>query len=131
MREGEVTCDVRCPVPDTINRVIFPACIRRRTVGGSRASDQLDAALRQAFYVDRQCISIPSIILDVARTRPDIDVNQLGRRIAQGAGVAAICNDFEHARSIPIQGSPFIEAPDGTSGSRLNNVSLGPMASRR
>ncbi|MGP9837323.1 DsbA family oxidoreductase [Arthrobacter sp. 179] len=82
-------------------------------VGGLRASDQLDAALRQAFYIDHRCISIHSVILDTARTCPDLDPVQLERQLAQGAGIAAIHHDFEQARSLPIQGSPVVETADG------------------
>lgn len=87
-------------------------------VGGLRASDQLDAALRRAFYIDHKCISIPSVILDAAKTCPDVDHFRLGKRLAAGNGIAEIYNDFEDARSIPIQGSPVIETP---SGARLHN----------
>lgn len=82
-------------------------------VGGLRASDQLDAALRQAFYTDHWCISVHSVIGDVARTCPDLDSVQLERRLTQGAGIAAIHHDFEQARSLPIQGSPVIETAGG------------------
>lgn len=83
-------------------------------VGGLRASDQLDAALRAAFYTDHQCISIPSVILDAARTCPDLDDAALHHHLAKGAGMAAIYHDYEHAHSSPIQGSPVIETADGT-----------------
>lgn len=87
-------------------------------VGGLRASDQLDAALRKAFYVDHKCISIPSVILDTAKTCPDVDHLRLGKRLAAGDGITEIYNDFELARSTPIQGSPVIETPNGA---RLHN----------
>lgn len=87
-------------------------------VGGLRASAQLDTALRHAFYIENRCVSIPSVILDVAQTCPELDHVQLGSRLAAGEGTAAIHRDFEQARSIPIQGSPVIETADGT---RLHN----------
>lgn len=83
-------------------------------VGGLRASDQLDAALRTAFYADSRCVSIPVVILDVARTCPALDHEQLRRRMAAGAGIAEIHRDHEHARATPIQGSPVIETADGS-----------------
>lgn len=83
-------------------------------VGGLAASDQLDGALRQAFYTDHQCISIHSVITDVARTCPDVDSEQLERQLAQGAGIAAVHRDFEQARSLSIQGSPVVEIADDT-----------------
>lgn len=84
-----------------------------REVGGMRASDQLDAALRHAFYIDHQCISIPSVILDVARTCPDLDSGQLEQRLADGGGIAALYRDYAQARSSSVQGSPVIETADG------------------
>lgn len=83
-------------------------------VGGLRASDQLDSALRRAFYTDHRCISIHSVILDIARTCPDLDRVELERQLTQGAGVAAVHHDFRRARSQAIQGSPVLETADGS-----------------
>ena len=82
-------------------------------VGGLRASNQLDEGLRKAFYADHLCISVPSVILDVARTCVDLDHVRLSQLVASGEGIGAVYADFEQARSIPIQGSPVIEIPHG------------------
>ena len=97
----------------TIPAMAAVQAAKHSDVGGLRASDQLDAALREAFYTDHGCISIHSVILDAARTCPDLDHAQLKKHLAAGAGVAEIHQDYEHARSIPIQGSPVIETADG------------------
>ena len=82
--------------------------------GGLRASDQLDEALRHAFYTDHRCISIPAVILDIARECSEVDDARLEQLLAKGAGIDAIYTDFHQAKSIPIQGSPVVESPDGS-----------------
>lgn len=82
-------------------------------VGGLRASDQLDAALRDAFYVDSRCISIPSVIIEAADACPDLETSALQRRLAAGAGISDCYTDYEAARHGAIQGSPVIIAAGG------------------
>ncbi|MPV48820.1 dithiol-disulfide isomerase [Pseudactinotalea sp. HY160] len=77
---------------------------------GNRAADQLDAALRAAFYRHSRCISLPSVILDVAGECPDVDGGALAADLAAGAGIQAVHDDWRAAGDLGVQGSPQIEA---------------------
>ncbi|MHB2023913.1 MAG: DsbA family oxidoreductase [Mycobacteriales bacterium] len=78
--------------------------------GGLAASDELDTALRVAFYVEHACISIPGVILDVASGCPAVDTEALARLIAAGAGRPQVYHQYRQARSDQIQGSPHLFA---------------------
>jgi hypothetical protein len=82
-------------------------------VGGPRASDELDTALRAAFYSGHACISIPSVLLDVAADCEHVDSAALADAIARGAGRAEVYRDWRAAQGSAIQGSPHLFAPGG------------------
>lgn len=82
-------------------------------VGGLRGSDELDAALRRAFYVDGKCISIHSVILDIARTCRNVDADALADALARGVGRAEVYEQWRTAQGPEIQGSPHLFGPDG------------------
>jgi predicted DsbA family dithiol-disulfide isomerase len=77
-------------------------------VGGLRASDELDAALRRAFYEDGRCISIHAEILSVAEKCPAVFVPALEKALERGAGVAAVFDQWHIAGDLPVQGSPHL-----------------------
>ncbi|MGW6588675.1 DsbA family oxidoreductase [Streptomyces globisporus] len=81
-------------------------------VGGLAASDQLDTALRRAFLVDSRCVSLPSVILDVAGQCPLVDSDRLADAIAQGKGRAEVYRDWAEARRISVQGSATLFGAD-------------------
>ena len=74
-------------------------------IGGLTGSDELDTALRRAYLVDSRCISIPSVILEVADECKLVDTDRLAKAIAEGKGRAEVYRDWEEAKRIPIQGS--------------------------
>jgi predicted DsbA family dithiol-disulfide isomerase len=82
-------------------------------VGGPRASDELDAALRAAFYRDHLCISIPSVVLDIAAGCEHVDCDALANAIARGAGRAEVYQDWRIAQGPAVQGSPHLFAAGG------------------
>lgn len=82
-------------------------------VGGLVGSDQLDRALRHAFYAESRCISMPSVILEIARTCPNVDADTLAERIATGTGRAHLYRDWELAKGPDIQGSPHLFTATG------------------
>ena len=83
------------------------------TVGGLAASDELDGALREAFYAGGRCISIHSVILDVAASCANVDENALAEELARGSGRAEIYQDWKIAQGPEIQGSPHLFATGG------------------
>lgn len=82
-------------------------------VGGLRASDELDTALRAAFYADHACISIPSVLLDVAGQCEHVDEAALAAAIARGAGRAEVYRDWRIAQGPAVKGSPHLFAAGG------------------
>ncbi|MEU6219992.1 DsbA family protein [Streptomyces sp. NPDC047022] len=82
-------------------------------IGGLRASDELDAALRYAFYNESRCISIHPVILDVAEKCEHVDTAALEKALARGAGRAEVYRHWETAKGPGVQGSPHLFAAEG------------------
>jgi predicted DsbA family dithiol-disulfide isomerase len=82
-------------------------------VGGLLASDELDDALRRAFYVDGACISIHPVILDVAEHCARVDEDALAAALARGEGRQAIYKQWKVAEGPEVQGSPHLFAKGG------------------
>lgn len=85
------------------------------SVGGLGASMQLDSALRAAFYTDQLCISMISVIEDVARQCTEVDAGALMDRLSHGAGHAEVFKQWKVAQSDAIQGSPQLFTASGAS----------------
>lgn len=81
-------------------------------VGGLRASDELDAALRRAFYEEGRCISIHAEILEVAEGCPAVFVPALKAALEGGAGTADVFAQWHIARDLPVEGSPHVFLSD-------------------
>lgn len=79
-----------------------------------QASEELDRALRYAFFHDSRCISLRSVILDVATACDALDVDALRRSLDDGAHRRTVIADFEAAQSEGVKGSPHLFLPDGT-----------------
>lgn len=79
-------------------------------IGGLAASAQLDAELRRALYVQSRCISLHSVILEVAEDCDLVDHGKLATAIAAGAGRSAVYADWRRARSEGVRGSPQLIA---------------------
>jgi len=77
-------------------------------VGGLCGSDQLDAALRRAWYVDSLCISTPGVILETAKACDLVDEDVLADRIARGAGRAEVYRQWDTAAGPEVRGSPHV-----------------------
>ncbi|HCA88132.1 MAG TPA: dithiol-disulfide isomerase [Streptomyces sp.] len=82
-------------------------------VGGLRASDELDSALRHAFFADSRCISIVTEILDIATACEYVDANALAEALERGVGRAEVYEHWRTAAGAGVQGSPQLFAADG------------------
>lgn len=78
------------------------------------ASEALDRALRAAMFAQSRCISIRSVVLDVAHETQVVDVGALAEAIDQGRARRSIMDDVEEATGDSVQGSPHLFLPDGT-----------------
>jgi predicted DsbA family dithiol-disulfide isomerase len=82
-------------------------------VGGLRGSDELDAALRVAFYAQSRCISVHPVILDVAEQCDHVDTQALAEALARGAGRTEVYEQWQTAQRPEIAGSPQLFTASG------------------
>lgn len=78
------------------------------------ASADLDRALRVAFFAQSRCISLRSVILDVAAECPTVDADALADALDAGRARRAVMDQFEVATTDAVQGSPHLFLSDGT-----------------
>ncbi|MFI5729460.1 DsbA family protein [Kribbella sp. NPDC051587] len=81
---------------------------------GLRASEELDHALRKAFWLESRSIAHRQVILDVA-TEIGIDTTALAAALDDGRARATMMADHAVATTDAVQGSPQFVLPDGTS----------------
>lgn len=78
------------------------------------ASEQLDYALRRAFFVESRCISTRHVILAVAEGCPAVDVDLLAKAFDDGRARRTVIEHKEEAERHHVQGSPHLFLPDGS-----------------
>jgi predicted DsbA family dithiol-disulfide isomerase len=81
---------------------------------GWAASEQLDLALRKAFWAEGRCISQRHVILDVAEGTNVVDVKELAADLDTGRARADVMAQFEAAREGRVNCSPHVFLADGT-----------------
>lgn len=77
------------------------------------AAEQLDMALRLAFWRDSRCISMLHEILDVADGCEQVDVDRLRDALDDGRARGAMMRVYRTHRE-DVQGSPHFFLPDGS-----------------
>ena len=82
-------------------------------VGGLRASEDLDAALRDAWYAQSRSIHLYAEILDVAASCPSVDEEALGAALKSGQARGDVFAQWEVAQTDAVQGSPHLFLADG------------------
>ncbi|GAB3196135.1 dithiol-disulfide isomerase [Nocardioides hungaricus] len=85
--------------------------------GGLRASDELDEALRRAFWVDHECVSVLPIVYRVAASCEGVDLDGLRWAMATGHGRQAILEQWPVAQSQDVVCGPHLFAARGVSSS--------------
>jgi predicted DsbA family dithiol-disulfide isomerase len=78
------------------------------------AGEELDLALRRAFWTQSQSISHRQVILDVAATAAPVDVNELAEALDDGRHRKQVMADFAVAGTDLIAASPTLRFADGT-----------------
>jgi predicted DsbA family dithiol-disulfide isomerase len=81
---------------------------------GLRASEDLDSALRRAFWLESRSIAHRQVILEVAADVESVDAAALANSLDTGRARSAIFTDHELATTTAVQGSPHLFLPDGT-----------------
>lgn len=82
-------------------------------VGGLAASEQLDAALRHAWYADSRPIQVWSVIRDVAAGCDAVDLDAFERQVRAGGGQDDVFAQWSLAGDHGVQGSPHLFTTDG------------------
>lgn len=83
-------------------------------VGGLAGSEQLDAALRHAFYAESATITLHSVVLDVAGRCDAVDAGALAGALEAGSGRSAVFEQWRESQRIEVQGSPHLYLADGS-----------------
>jgi predicted DsbA family dithiol-disulfide isomerase len=81
---------------------------------GWHASEQLDRALRKAFWAQNRCISLRHVIIDIAAETGAVDVADLTARLDMGSARSSVFAQFESARDNRVTCSPHVFLADGT-----------------
>ena len=79
------------------------------------ASEQIDRALRRAFFGESRCIAMRHVILDVAATCSGVDVDRLMDDLDRGSGRGAVFEQCRMGEGDEVNGSPQVFLPDGRS----------------
>jgi len=82
-------------------------------VGGLVASEQLDRALRRAFFAESRPIGLLTEVLAIAGECPAVDEKALEEALSSGAARSAVIRDWREHESWGVQGSPHLYLPDG------------------
>ncbi|WP_028936409.1 DsbA family oxidoreductase [Pseudonocardia spinosispora] len=95
----------------------FELVAAARRVGGPRGAEDVDYALRLAFFRDGIDVSILGGLrraLDLTRELgAELDVAEVLRVWREEPVRADVLSDYEDSKSLPIQGSPQLFLPDG------------------
>jgi len=78
------------------------------------AAEELDRALRRAFWAESRCISLRHVILEAASACDALDVTALAEAVDDGRARRALSDDWAVARGDAVRGSAHVFAPDGT-----------------
>ena len=89
--------------------------VQAATAQDARAAEELDRALRVAFFGESRCISLRHVILEVASKCDTVDTEALAGTLDDGVARRAVIARFEEAgASDEVKGSPHVFLPDGT-----------------
>jgi predicted DsbA family dithiol-disulfide isomerase len=81
---------------------------------GLRASEELDLALREAFFSKSQCVSLRHVILEVAEKCEGVDAEALRDAIDHGRARRAVFDQAVEAEREHVEGSPHFFLVDGS-----------------
>ncbi|MEV6412773.1 DsbA family protein [Kribbella sp. NPDC051718] len=81
---------------------------------GLAASEALDLALRKTFWVESRCISLRSVLLEVAAETGAVDVDRLAEALDDGRARKLVMADFAVSQTNAVQCSPHLFLADGT-----------------
>ena len=80
---------------------------------GHIVSDRLDAALRQAWYAQGRCLSVPTVIEEIALSVEGLDTPRLMGALERGGSRQTVYDDWRDAAGGIVRGSPHFFGPEG------------------
>lgn len=100
--------------PDTwpSSTLLAMEAVRAAQAQGAGAHEQLDRALRVAFFEEHRCISLRHVILEIAERCPAVDAGTLADALDIGVAREAMIDDHRDALRF-VQGSPHLFFADG------------------
>src|SRR5436190_1740591 len=81
---------------------------------GLGASERLDIELRKAFFAESRCISMRHVILDVAGSVSELDVDELAAALDDGRARDELIEQWRAQKDGPVKGSPHLFFSDGS-----------------
>ncbi len=88
--------------------------VQAAKVQSLKASEDLDLALRRAFWVESRCITNQAVILNVASNTPGVDAAAIGKALDTGSSRGTITEQAQQSASDLVTCSPHVFLPDGT-----------------
>jgi predicted DsbA family dithiol-disulfide isomerase len=80
-----------------------------------RASEELDLALRRAFFAQSRCITMRHVVLDVAQACDSVDEEAIEDALDDGRARRDVVEQWRATDELGVEGSPHLFLPDGTS----------------
>jgi predicted DsbA family dithiol-disulfide isomerase len=85
---------------------------------GLEAADDLDLALRRAFFLDHRNLSLRTVLFEVAREVRALDLDALQEAYDSGRTRPVVLREYDEVRRRGVEGSPEVYLP---SGERVHN----------
>jgi predicted DsbA family dithiol-disulfide isomerase len=80
---------------------------------GLGVADDLDLALRRAFFIEHRNLSLRTVLFDVARAVPGLDPEALREAYDSGRTRRVVLQEYDAVCQRGIEGSPEVYLPDG------------------
>ena len=79
-----------------------------------RAAEDLDAALRRAYFVEHRNLSLRHALFQVAATVPGLDQEALREAFDSGRTRRVVLREYDEVNQRGIEGGPEVYLPDGS-----------------
>jgi predicted DsbA family dithiol-disulfide isomerase len=96
-----------------VSTLLAMEAVRAAASQSPEAHEELDRALRVAFFRDHRCITMRHVILAVADEVPAVDADALAAALDDGTARGPLMHDAKDALGF-VQGSPQFFLPDGS-----------------
>ncbi len=87
--------------------------VKAAELQGLRAAEELDAALRRAYFVEHQNLSLRTVLFAIAATVPGLDQAALREAYDSGRTRRVVLEEYEALNRRGIDGIPTVYLPDG------------------